>query len=159
MLEVVSAFVRGEGVEALADPCPEVVERPFSCLSEERRELGEGELDGVEVRGVRRQEEKVRAACLDEAADVGPLVAAQIVEDALITSFPYTLAFRLPLSNKGRPHNAQCPLWVISRPFSTAVRMSAFGGKADVIQGVAVCPLIAISGHSSIPLPASEQFP
>ena len=26
--------------------------------------------------------------------------------------------------------------------------MSAFGGKADVIQGVAECPLIAISGHS-----------
>ncbi len=27
--------------------------------------------------------------------------------------------------------------------------MSAFGGKADVIQGVAECPLIAISGHST----------
>ncbi len=26
--------------------------------------------------------------------------------------------------------------------------MSAFGGKADVIQGVGECPLIAISGHS-----------
>ncbi len=26
--------------------------------------------------------------------------------------------------------------------------MSAFGGKADVIQGVAECPLLAISGHS-----------
>ncbi len=26
--------------------------------------------------------------------------------------------------------------------------MSAFGGEADVIQGVAECPLIAISGHS-----------
>ncbi len=25
--------------------------------------------------------------------------------------------------------------------------MSAFGGKADVIQGVSECPLIAISGH------------
>ncbi len=30
----------------------------------------------------------------------------------------------------------QRPLWVISRPFSTAVRMSAFGGKADLI----LCP-------------------
>ena len=28
--------------------------------------------------------------------------------------------------------------------------MSAFGGKADVIQGVAECPLIAISGHTAI---------
>ena len=25
--------------------------------------------------------------------------------------------------------------------------MSTFGGKADIIQGVAECPLIAISGH------------
>jgi len=25
--------------------------------------------------------------------------------------------------------------------------MSAFGGKADVIQGVGECPLLAISGH------------
>ena len=27
--------------------------------------------------------------------------------------------------------------------------MSAFGGKADVIQGVPECPLIAISGHKA----------
>ena len=70
MLEVVLAFVWGEGVEALADPCPEVVEGPFSCLSEERLELGEGELDGIEVRGVRWQEEKPRAAGFDEPADL-----------------------------------------------------------------------------------------
>jgi len=30
--------------------------------------------------------------------------------------------------------------------------MSAFGGIADVIQGVAECPLLAISGHAIIPL-------
>ena len=27
--------------------------------------------------------------------------------------------------------------------------MSAFGGKADIIQGMAECPLIAKSGHST----------
>ena len=42
----------------------------------------------------------------------------------------------------------QCPLWVKSRHFATTLRMSAFGGKADIIQGVAECPLIAISGPS-----------
>ncbi len=42
-----------------------------------------------------------------------------------------------------------CPLWVISRPFSTAVRMSAFGGKADVNQRLIKRPLIARSGHSA----------
>ena len=35
---------------------------------------------------------------------------------------------------------------------ATTPRMSAFGGKADVIQGVAECPLIANSGHSALPL-------
>ncbi len=30
--------------------------------------------------------------------------------------------------------------------------MSAFGGKADVIQGVTECPLIAISGHRQVKL-------
>ncbi len=32
-----------------------------------------------------------------------------------------------------RPHHAQCPLWVISRHFPCLPKMSAFGGKADVI--------------------------
>ena len=35
---------------------------------------------------------------------------------------------------------------------ATTPRMSAFGGKAEVIQGVAECPLIANSGHSALPL-------
>ncbi len=47
----------------------------------------------------------------------------------------------------GLQSNRSCPLWVISRPFSTAVRMSAFGGKADVNHCVGECPLLAISGH------------
>ena len=40
-----------------------------------------------------------------------------------------------------------CQLWVMCGLFATTLRMSAFGGKADVIQGVAECPLIAISRH------------
>ncbi len=42
----------------------------------------------------------------------------------------------------------QCPLWVISRRFTTAFRMSAFGGKADLIHSLAEGPLIATSGHT-----------
>ncbi len=52
-------------------------------------------------------------------------------------------------SQRKRRHFEQCPLWVTSRPFSTAVRMSAFGGKADVNHCVGECPLLAISGHSN----------
>ncbi len=39
------------------------------------------------------------------------------------------------------------------------LRMSALGGKADVRELPSGCPLIAKSGHSSIQLPASVQFP
>ena len=49
-----------------------------------------------------------------------------------------TLSFSFP---------TECLLWVISRHFETTLRMSIIGGIADVFQGVAECPLIAISGH------------
>ena len=42
--------------------------------------------------------------------------------------------------------NPQRLLWVTSRRKAAPISMSAFGGKADVNQGVAECPLIAISG-------------
>ena len=80
MLEVISAFVGSEGIEKIANACPEVFDGALGGLSEQGLELGEGELDGIEVRGVRWQEEKPRAARFDEPADLVPLVAAQIVE-------------------------------------------------------------------------------
>ena len=43
---------------------------------------------------------------------------------------------------------AGCPLWVTSGHLSTTLRMSAFGGKADVNHTSPECPLIAISGSS-----------
>ena len=43
----------------------------------------------------------------------------------------------------------ECPLWVISRRFSCLPKRSALGAKADIIQGVVECPLIAISGHAA----------
>ena len=56
--------------------------------------------------------------------------------------------FKLESVAMGRPDRAnarvqECPLWVISGPFSTAVRMSAFGGKADSLPDPSACPLIA----------------
>ncbi len=36
--------------------------------------------------------------------------------------------------------------------------MSAFGGKADIIQGVLECPLIAISGHHILSLSDGKKF-
>ena len=50
------------------------------------------------------------------------------------------------------PKFTECPLRVISGRFSCLPKRSAFGGKADIFQGVAECPLIANSGHSALPL-------
>ncbi len=36
--------------------------------------------------------------------------------------------------------------------------MSAFGGKADIIQGVLECPLIAISGHHILSLSDGKKL-
>jgi hypothetical protein len=41
----------------------------------------------------------------------------------------------------------ECPLWVRSGSFATALSMSAFGGKADKFHDGSKGPLIAISGH------------
>ncbi len=57
------------------------------------------------------------------------------------------MAMENPAQWSFRALRVQRPLWVISGPFSTAVRMSAFGGKADVNHCVGECPLLAISGH------------
>ena len=46
-----------------------------------------------------------------------------------------------------RALRVQRPLRVTSGRKAALISMSAFGGKADVIQGVAECPLIATSGH------------
>ena len=42
--------------------------------------------------------------------------------------------------------SGQCPLWVISGPFATTLRMSAIGGKADINHGHEKSPKIAING-------------
>ncbi len=54
------------------------------------------------------------------------------------------------LLDKGQPHNAQCLLRVISRRFAAPSRMSAFGGKADLIHYGSEGPLIAISGRALV---------
>ena len=52
------------------------------------------------------------------------------------------------------PKFTECPLRVISGRFSCLPKRSAFGGKADIIQGVAKGPLIAMRRHSNVPVGA-----
>ena len=54
---------------------------------------------------------------------------------------------QLPVTGEDNHVTHQRPLWVKSRRFATTLKMSAFGGKADVFHYRPICPLIAISGH------------
>lgn len=65
----------------MADSSPEAVGGAFSSLPEERLELGEGFLDGVEVGAVGREVEQARPNCFDGSPDARALVAAEVVHD------------------------------------------------------------------------------
>ena len=68
-------------VEEFTDPPPCGFDGSFLGFSQEQLELGEDLLDGVEVRGVWRQEEELCAGTSDGLANRLSLVAAQVVHD------------------------------------------------------------------------------
>ncbi len=63
----------------MADGVPEAIDGGFSGLAQQRLELGEGVLDGIEVRAVGRKVEQMRPCCFDGLAHRGAFVAGQIV--------------------------------------------------------------------------------
>lgn len=67
------------------DGIPEVADRASGLGTENGLELGEGEFDGVEVGGVRRQVQQPRPRRLDALADTADLVSGQIVEHDRVT--------------------------------------------------------------------------
>ena len=69
--EVVSAFVWPEVVEKLADAAPKGFDCALGRLAEQGLELGEGHLDRIEVRRVRRQQEDLCAGGADGGSDLG----------------------------------------------------------------------------------------
>ena len=85
MTEEVLALAERQGIDELAYAVPKTIERALGCFSERRLELGEGELDRVEVGGVRQQEEEACAPPLDKAANLGAFVPAEIIEISLDT--------------------------------------------------------------------------
>ncbi len=68
-------------IEEFSDPPPCGLDGSFLGLSQERFELGEDLLDGVEVGGVWRQEKQVCAGASDGLANRLSLVAAEVVHD------------------------------------------------------------------------------
>ena len=68
-------------IEELADPPPRGLHGSFFGLSQERFELGEDLLDGVEVGGVWGQKKELCAGISDGLANQLSLVAAKVVHD------------------------------------------------------------------------------
>lgn len=64
----------------MSDRVAEVADRASGLGTENGLELGEGEFDGVEVGGVRRQVQQPRSRRLDALSDTADLVGGQIVE-------------------------------------------------------------------------------
>src|SRR5262245_2918961 len=54
--EVVPALRGAEGIDRLPQESPQAIDRPLAGLAQQGLELGEGQLDRVEVRAVRRQQ-------------------------------------------------------------------------------------------------------
>ena len=80
-MDVVGAFLRCEAIEQGADALPGCFDSSLRSFSEQRFQLGEHLLDGIEIGTVRRQEEKVRADSTDGSAHGVALVATEIVHD------------------------------------------------------------------------------
>ena len=83
MSEVIGAFVWCEGTEDLGDCVPECVPGSRCGLAQQRLELGESQLDGIEIGRIGRQVEKGGASGLDRGADALDLVGGQIIEGVL----------------------------------------------------------------------------
>jgi hypothetical protein len=73
--------VRCEAIEQGADALPGCFDSSLGGFSEQRFQLGEHLLDGIEIGTIGRQEEKVRAGRTDGPAHGVALVAAEIVHD------------------------------------------------------------------------------
>lgn len=79
--EAVGAFGGREGAGDAAGGGPETLDGALGRLSRKRLELGEGGVDGVEVRVLGRKAAQARPGGLDRVAYAGALVASKVVPD------------------------------------------------------------------------------
>ena len=79
--EEIPAFCGVEEFADVADGGDEIVVGSGADAPQMGLELCEGELDGVQVRTVRRQEEEPGAALSEGLGGAGALVCAEVVED------------------------------------------------------------------------------
>ena len=81
MDEVVAAFLRAEAVKQGAEPSPGRLNGPFGRVTQQSFELGEDLLNGIEIRGVGRQEAERGSHPLQGRPHGRTLVAAQVVHN------------------------------------------------------------------------------
>ncbi len=81
MPDIVHAFLWRELLNNFGDGLPEFISCTRGRLSEQGLEFGEGQLDGIEVRGIGRQIEQEGVGALDRLTDAIDLVAREIVHD------------------------------------------------------------------------------
>ena len=85
MSEISGRLLRGEELEELSDASPCCFDGSFVRLPDERLELCEHHLDGIEVWAVGRQEEEMRTDIANCIACRLSFMASQIVEDDDVT--------------------------------------------------------------------------
>lgn len=109
-----------EGWDESANASPSVLDGAFGSFSKQCFELGEGLLDGIEVRAVRWQKEQLSACCADGLADSPFLMVAEIVDDddgawrgdvrPILFAGAQTFSMLMPSSsNKGPDHIVALP--------------------------------------------------
>jgi hypothetical protein len=85
MADVVRAFSGGEELEGDRHQGRDLIEVPRPGRAQERFQLGECELDRIEIGTVRRQKSELRADRFDRRPNLGLFVDGQVVEDDDIT--------------------------------------------------------------------------
>jgi hypothetical protein len=77
----ISALGRREEAQRRRDQVADLIERPRAGGPEEGLQFGEGELDRIEVRTIRRQKAELRADGFNRDTDLGLFVDDEIIED------------------------------------------------------------------------------
>ena len=100
-MEEVGAFGWNEAIEEQADALDEAVDTAWRLMPDHRLELGEGHLNGVQIRAIGRQIEDLRAPLGDGFADPCNLMRREIVEHHDIAALQGGREYMADICTKG----------------------------------------------------------
>lgn len=87
MGQEVPTFPLGEHAHQRTDPIPKSIDGSLRGLAEQRLEFGEGHLDWIEVRGIRRQVQQTCTDAFYRRPNADDLVDREVVHDDAIAGF------------------------------------------------------------------------